>query len=114
MAAEDRFDGIMVKVQDSGPGIPPEAQPCLFDRYNRVPGEQQKRTGFGFYISAAIIRQHRGTIGVESATGRGSTFILRCRIVNVSRQFIFYVVPGKPGKPMRSFLTSLVTDQLSL
>jgi len=75
ISTEDKNDGVKVKVRDTGPGIPQEAQPFLFDRYYRVPGEQQpKGFGLGLYISAAIIKQHRGTIGVESLPGNGATF----------------------------------------
>ena len=75
ISTEDKLDGVRVKVRDTGPGIPQEAQPYLFDRYYRVPGKQQpKGFGLGLYISAAIIRQHMGTIGVESLPGKGTTF----------------------------------------
>ncbi|HEY8916124.1 MAG TPA: PAS domain S-box protein [Chitinophaga sp.] len=76
ISTEDKLEGVMVRVQDTGPGIPEEAQPYLFDRYYRVAGKAQKREGFGLglYISAAIIHQHMGTIGVESVPGKGATF----------------------------------------
>jgi signal transduction histidine kinase len=76
ISTEDKLNGLIVKVRDNGPGILPEAQPYLFDRYYRVPGEQERRKGFGLglYISASVIRQHMGTIGVESVPGKGATF----------------------------------------
>lgn len=75
ISTEDKLDGVRVNVHDTGSGIPHEAQPYLFDRYYRVPGEQKpKGFGLGLYISAAIIRQHMGTIGVESMPGTGTTF----------------------------------------
>jgi signal transduction histidine kinase len=46
-----------------------------FRLHRSVPGEQKpKGFGLGLYISAAIIRQHMGTIGVESMPGTGTTF----------------------------------------
>jgi PAS domain S-box-containing protein len=74
ISTEDKLDGVIVKVRDAGPGIPQEVQPYLFDRYYRVPNQQLKGFGLGLYISAAIIRQHMGTIGVESVPDKGATF----------------------------------------
>ena len=76
ISTEDKLDGAMVRVQDFGEGIPPGVQNYIFDRYYRVPGKQSRQEGFGLglYISAAIIRQHHGIIGVETTAGEGSTF----------------------------------------
>jgi PAS domain S-box-containing protein len=76
ISTEDRLDGLILRVKDNGPGIDKQSQLFLFDRYFRVPGEPQRQEGIGLglYISAAIIRQHKGTIGVESTPGEGSTF----------------------------------------
>jgi len=65
-----------ISVTDKGPGIPPESLGKLFDRYYRV-DEYKKQIsglGLGLYISAEIIKQHGGEIGVESRLGVGSTF----------------------------------------
>ncbi|EHQ28668.1 chemotaxis protein CheB [Mucilaginibacter paludis] len=63
-------------VQDFGIGIPEAKKDYLFDRFYRV---QESSThfsglGLGLYISAEIIKRHRGQIGVESAIGEGATF----------------------------------------
>ncbi len=65
-----------VSIKDSGPGIPPEKVPYLFDRYYRVDssGMQYSGLGLGLYINAEIIKRHNGKIGVESEIGNGSTF----------------------------------------
>ncbi|MFD2286703.1 PAS domain-containing protein [Pedobacter petrophilus] len=65
-----------VSVRDSGPGIPEEKIPHLFDRYYRADygGAQYSGLGLGLYISAEIIKRHNGEIGVESKPGEGSTF----------------------------------------
>lgn len=64
-----------VFVRDTGPGIEPEKQSHLFERYYRA-DESGHYSGFGLglYISAEIIRRHNGQIGVESTPGHGSTF----------------------------------------
>ncbi|OCX52512.1 hypothetical protein BEL04_13720 [Mucilaginibacter sp. PPCGB 2223] len=65
-----------ISVQDSGPGIPREKVPFLFDRYYRVDhsGAQYTGLGLGLYICAEIVKRHGGDIGVESEPGKGSTF----------------------------------------
>jgi signal transduction histidine kinase len=63
-------------VTDSGPGIPQEEQPLIFDKYYRAPGvrDQVDGVGLGLSISKHIIEAHGGNIWVESQVGQGSTF----------------------------------------
>jgi PAS domain S-box-containing protein len=77
ITTEDKGEGLMLSVQDFGPGIPAESQPYLFDRYYRVPGKNNnyhEGFGLGLYICSQIIKQHHGSITVESVIGHGSTF----------------------------------------
>ena len=68
-----------VWVRDQGPGIPPEEQAHIWERFHRVPGiEVQSGSGIGLglglHISKTIIERHHGQVGVESAPGKGSSF----------------------------------------
>jgi signal transduction histidine kinase len=68
-----------VSVQDEGPGLTPEEQEHIWDRFYQVEGIKRQRgssvgLGLGLHISRAIIEQHQGQIGVESIKGEGSTF----------------------------------------
>lgn len=76
LIVEDLGDRAKISVKDSGPGIPSDKIPHLFDRYYRADysGVQYSGLGLGLYISAEIIRKHRGEIGVDSELGKGSTF----------------------------------------
>lgn len=68
---------VITHIQDTGPGIPPEALPHLFTKFFRVQGALErgsKGTGLGLYISKAIIEMHHGRIWANSEVGRGSTF----------------------------------------
>ncbi|WP_100074840.1 PAS domain-containing sensor histidine kinase [Chryseobacterium camelliae] len=67
---------VQVSVKDFGPGIPADKIPYIFDRYYRADysGVQYSGLGLGLYISAEIIKKHRGEIGVNSELGAGSTF----------------------------------------
>ena len=70
---------VTVAVEDSGPGVPVEAIPLLFQRYTRVHGgpRQVEGTGLGLMIVREIVEAHGGTVGVESTEGQGSRFWFR-------------------------------------
>ncbi len=66
--------GVLFSVTDTGPGIVPEYQTKLFDRYFQVPGVNIKGTGLGLAISKEFIDAQKGRIWVESKPGEGSVF----------------------------------------
>ena len=66
-------DAVRLLVRDTGPGIPPEALPRIFDPFFTTKAEG---TGLGLSISYGIVRDHHGTVDVESRPGEGTTFIL--------------------------------------
>jgi two-component system phosphate regulon sensor histidine kinase PhoR len=67
---------LVIRVADTGMGIPKEVLPKLFDRFYRVyrPGIQIPGTGLGLAIVKEIILSHGGRIEVESEVNRGTTF----------------------------------------
>jgi signal transduction histidine kinase len=70
---------VRVEVTDEGPGIPPEEQPYIFERFYRVPGIKAQQgagggLGLGLYLCFHLVQSHGGRIGVDSEVGRGSTF----------------------------------------
>ena len=67
---------LKIAVTDFGIGIKQEKLKNLFSRFYRVDDLSQEFSGLGLglYISAEIIRMHKGTYGVESEVGKGSTF----------------------------------------
>lgn len=68
---------VCLAVADTGPGIPPEELPFVFERFHRVGARSPERgTGLGLAISQALARAHGGRIEVQSTPGRGSTFTL--------------------------------------
>jgi signal transduction histidine kinase len=68
---------LVLSVQDSGAGIPPEELPHIFERFRQA-GESQKGrpggTGLGLAICKQIVQLHGGTMSVESRLEQGSTF----------------------------------------
>jgi signal transduction histidine kinase len=71
-------DKAQIIVTDTGPGIPSQDLPHIFERFYR--GEKSRKrsksTGFGLGLSIAywIVRGHGGTIEVNSQEGKGTTF----------------------------------------
>ena len=70
---------IVVAVRDTGIGIRPEDMPKIFKAFGqlRSPVDGSRGGGLGLVISKKIAEQYGGTLLVESAPGRGSTFSLR-------------------------------------
>jgi signal transduction histidine kinase len=74
VTAECAPGGARVSVSDSGPGIAPEDQTRIFDRYWTRRQGRACGTGLGLYIAQGIIEAHGGRICVKSEPGHGSTF----------------------------------------
>lgn len=76
LTIEHTSHSVRFSLRDTGPGIPADKLPHLFERYYRVDpkGIQVSGLGLGLYISADIIERHGGQIGAESIEGVGSTF----------------------------------------
>jgi signal transduction histidine kinase len=64
---------VIVKVQDSGPGIPPEQLATVFQPFFSTK-LHRGGTGLGLAISQEIVLRHGGRLGVESPPGRGACF----------------------------------------
>jgi signal transduction histidine kinase len=67
------------RVADTGPGIPPEAQPRIFEPFYRYPPDRRYPQGLGVGLTLArdIVIAHGGTLTVESAAGAGAAFTMR-------------------------------------
>jgi len=65
---------VHLSVRDDGPGVPPEYQTKIFEKFVQVKGQETGGTGLGLAICKEIVRAHGGTIWVESRLGQGSTF----------------------------------------
>jgi len=77
ISATENEKEIIVKVKDSGIGIPPAAISKIFDRYFRVLNTYTNSIsgiGLGLYIVNSIINRHGGVISVQSKEGEGSVF----------------------------------------
>ncbi|MFL5656784.1 MAG: sensor histidine kinase [Ktedonobacteraceae bacterium] len=72
-------DSAIVKVSDTGIGISPQDLPHIFERFyraDRARSRERGGSGLGLTIVQSIVREHQGSIEVESTPGKGSTFVL--------------------------------------
>jgi len=69
-------DQVRISVTDKGIGMTADQQEKIFDRFYRVDDKNHMvgGLGMGLYISKEIVKDHGGTLGVESREGEGSTF----------------------------------------
>jgi signal transduction histidine kinase len=82
-----------VAVTDTGPGIPPEHLPHLFERFYRVDKARSRSTtdanssgaGLGLSIANWLVQLHGGHIDVASQLGEGSTFTVWLPVVSPAR-----------------------------
>jgi signal transduction histidine kinase len=77
-------DMIRIEVSDTGIGIPDVERERLFERFFRAQSALERQiqgTGLGLYISKAIVDAHDGRIGVDSAPGEGTTFVVELPVV---------------------------------
>jgi signal transduction histidine kinase len=79
VTAEADESRLVIRVQDSGIGIPHVDQQRIFDRFYRVDKSRSRAqggSGLGLAIVKKIVEDHGGTISVESTPGEGSTFTI--------------------------------------
>ncbi len=76
-----RTEGITVVVKDTGPGIPADELPHVFERFYRGKESRSEHgSGLGLFICKQIIRSHHGRITVDSIPGKGTKFIIHLPI----------------------------------
>jgi PAS domain S-box-containing protein len=66
---------LIVEVSDTGAGIAPDLHERIFEPFFTTKGQQG--SGLGLAVSYGIVTRHNGTLSVESAQGRGTTFSVR-------------------------------------
>jgi signal transduction histidine kinase len=75
VATECENSSLHVEVSDNGVGIPPDQLSKIFDPFFTTKSTS-RGTGLGLAVTYGIIREHSGTIQVESKVGRGTSFHL--------------------------------------
>ena len=68
---------IALVIADTGPGIPPEALPHLFEKFYRAPGAAAGGSGLGLSIVKGFMDAHGGRVSAQNRPGGGAEFTLR-------------------------------------
>jgi two-component system, sensor histidine kinase and response regulator len=83
----DSHIDVTVSVEDTGIGIPPEAQQKVFEHFTQADGSTTRKyggTGLGLAICKHLVELMGGKIGLESTPGKGSTFYFNLTLAKVA------------------------------
>ncbi len=84
-----RPDGAEIAVADTGPGIPDEEMPRVFDRFFRGAAAPAGGSGIGLAVAVELVRAHDGDITVDSHPGHGSRFLVRLPMTTSPNRGVF-------------------------
>jgi PAS domain S-box-containing protein len=79
---------VQIRVVDTGPGIPTEDVPHLFQKFYRIDNSATRTiggTGLGLFICRKIIEMYKGRIWVDSTVGKGSIFYINLPRISASQ-----------------------------
>ena len=93
--AQNPGEGAVVRVSDTGVGIPPGAESKIFDPFFTT---KERGTGLGLSIVYRVVKNHGGAISVESNDGKGTTFILTLPVAKGMRGCFGAVGPVPAGQ----------------
>ena len=68
---------VLIVVEDSGPGIPPEHLAHIFDKFYRVPNTAAGGTGLGLSICRGLVEAHGGQLCAENRANGGARFVIQ-------------------------------------
>lgn len=74
-SSNPKTSALLIEVEDTGPGISPEDQKMIFERF-RQGSHKRAGSGLGLHLSRRIVETHQGTLEVKSELGKGSVFIV--------------------------------------
>jgi PAS domain S-box-containing protein len=102
---------VRISIRDNGRGIPAEILPKIFDPFFTT---KQSGSGLGLSTCYSIVKKHNGTITVESAEGKGTTFHLYLPAIAADAVAAAFDLPekndAKPGETRVGFGRVLVMD----
>jgi len=111
--SSEKPDMVMISVTDSGIGIAPEHHQTIFEKFSQVGDtlkDRPKGTGLGLPICKEIVEHYSGTIWVESALGKGSTFFFTLPIVQKAPTPAIKIVDKISASALGTEKTILVVD----
>jgi two-component system sensor histidine kinase BarA len=97
---------VKITITDTGNGLPPDTQKTLFNAFTQAdqsPRRQEGGTGLGLAISKRLVESMGGEIGIDSTSGRGSTFWFTLRAERDTS-----ADPEPPPRPLKDLRVTLV------
>jgi two-component system, NtrC family, sensor kinase len=82
LAIQSEADKIVVRITDTGPGIPAASLPKLFTPFFTTK-DRGAGTGLGLSIVKTLVSKYGGDVAVESEEGKGATFIIRFPVLSL-------------------------------
>ena len=98
--AEEKDDEWVLAVRDTGRGIPKDDLKKLFkveEKYTRPGLDGEQGTGLGLSLVYEIVKQHNGSITVDSELGQGTTFTIRLPRIVENKEHVVLVVDDDEG-----------------
>jgi signal transduction histidine kinase len=89
----------VLRVADSGPGIPPEELPRVFERFFRGSGVRAGGSGIGLAVVRELVAAHGGTVQAQSPPGAGAVLTVRLPAAQNPRQS--FTAPSQPAATVR-------------
>lgn len=114
LAAEN--GAAVLRVSDTGIGIPEREIPHMFERFHRVAnagGRTFEGSGIGLSLVHELVRLHAGAITVTSVEGEGSTFTVRLPLGKAHLP-AGQVVEGEPGNAMSHLANSFIQEAATM
>jgi signal transduction histidine kinase len=71
---------VAITVRDTGPGIPPDKQESIFEKFMQLDSSRTREyegTGLGLAITQNLVEMLGGKIRIESESGQGAAFVVR-------------------------------------
>lgn len=96
LRARAEQEAALVQVEDTGPGIPRDEVPHLFNQFWQAHDADRRGVGLGLSIARGIVEAHGGRIWVESEPGSGSTFSF---VIPLAAPFDPLPEPGERAAP---------------
>lgn len=103
---------VQFRIHDTGPGIPAEDLPHLFQKFYRVDNSATRTiggTGLGLFICKKIVELYSGRIWVESTVGMGSTFLIN--LPRITSEKAFQLQKQENSRPAGSAIVQTTAPQ---
>jgi len=100
---KQKNDLLVIKIKDSGPGIPEKNLPHIFDRFYQVnngSSVQGAGTGIGLSLTREFVEMMNGNISVKSKSGRGAEFIIELPVTldaTKTKDILTHLTPAIPA-----------------